>query len=156
MNSTFGAPSTARLGAGQAGRETSKVRPITPGNALPGRYSSRGICRPLLSSTRSGRTPESLSRDTGMLHPTWVTRSAPRRPDAGHSRKVIAGPMSSGHGRRSTDDGPARVGRSDDKETDMDWKLEVVIAPVADVERASAFYVDTLGFRLDSDFHPND
>jgi catechol 2,3-dioxygenase-like lactoylglutathione lyase family enzyme len=42
------------------------------------------------------------------------------------------------------------------KETDMDWKLEVVIAPVADVERARAFYVDTLGFRLDSDFHPNE
>ncbi|HEX3929532.1 MAG TPA: VOC family protein [Nocardioides sp.] len=38
----------------------------------------------------------------------------------------------------------------------MDWKLEVVIAPVADVERARAFYVETLGFRLDSDFHPND
>jgi catechol 2,3-dioxygenase-like lactoylglutathione lyase family enzyme len=42
------------------------------------------------------------------------------------------------------------------KEIDMDWKLEVVIAPVSDVERARAFYVDTLGFRLDSDFHPND
>ena len=38
----------------------------------------------------------------------------------------------------------------------MDWKLEVVIAPVSDVERARAFYVDTLGFTLDSDFHPND
>ena len=38
----------------------------------------------------------------------------------------------------------------------MDWKLEVVIAPVADVERARAFYVDTLGFRLDSDFAPNE
>ncbi len=38
----------------------------------------------------------------------------------------------------------------------MDWKLEVVIAPVADVERARAFYVDTLGFRQDSDFHPNE
>jgi catechol 2,3-dioxygenase-like lactoylglutathione lyase family enzyme len=38
----------------------------------------------------------------------------------------------------------------------MDWKLEVVIAPVADVERARAFYVDTLGFTLDSDFHPHE
>ena len=36
----------------------------------------------------------------------------------------------------------------------MDWKLEVVIAPVSDVERARAFYVDTLGFRLDTDFAP--
>jgi len=38
----------------------------------------------------------------------------------------------------------------------MDWKLEVVIAPVSDVERARAFYVDTLGFRLDTDFAPNE
>jgi catechol 2,3-dioxygenase-like lactoylglutathione lyase family enzyme len=38
----------------------------------------------------------------------------------------------------------------------MDWKLEVVIAPVSDVERARAFYVDTLGFTLDNDFHPNE
>ena len=41
MNKTFGDPSRARLGAGQAGSETSKVRPITPANALPGRYSLR-------------------------------------------------------------------------------------------------------------------
>ena len=38
----------------------------------------------------------------------------------------------------------------------MDWKLEVVIAPVSDVERAREFYVDKLGFRLDTDFAPND
>ncbi|MGO9080623.1 MAG: VOC family protein [Streptosporangiaceae bacterium] len=38
----------------------------------------------------------------------------------------------------------------------MDWKLEVVVAPVADVERARAFYVDKLGFTLDSEFAPND
>jgi catechol 2,3-dioxygenase-like lactoylglutathione lyase family enzyme len=38
----------------------------------------------------------------------------------------------------------------------MDWKLEVVIAPVADVDRARAFYVDTLGFDLDTDFAPNE
>ena len=38
----------------------------------------------------------------------------------------------------------------------MDWKLEVVIAPVADVERAREFYVDKLGFRLDNDFAPNE
>lgn len=30
----------------------------------------------------------------------------------------------------------------------MDWKLEVVIVPVADADRAKAFYVDTLGFAL--------
>ena len=38
----------------------------------------------------------------------------------------------------------------------MDWKLEVVIAPVSDVERAREFYVDRLGFTLDSEFAPNE
>jgi catechol 2,3-dioxygenase-like lactoylglutathione lyase family enzyme len=33
----------------------------------------------------------------------------------------------------------------------MDWKLEVVVVPVTDVERSRAFYVDQLGFRLDTD-----
>lgn len=33
----------------------------------------------------------------------------------------------------------------------MDWKLEVVIAPVSDVDRAKEFYVDKLGFNLDVD-----
>ena len=43
MNSTFGAPSFARLGIGQAGVDTSAVRPITPGKAAPGLYSLSGI-----------------------------------------------------------------------------------------------------------------
>lgn len=30
----------------------------------------------------------------------------------------------------------------------MDWKLEVVVVPVTDVERAKAFYVDSLGLPL--------
>ncbi|HLY13331.1 MAG TPA: VOC family protein [Candidatus Limnocylindrales bacterium] len=34
----------------------------------------------------------------------------------------------------------------------MDFKLEVVIVPVADVDRAKAFYMDQLGFNLDVDF----
>ncbi|MBX0331148.1 hypothetical protein K2Z83_26210 [Oscillochloris sp. ZM17-4] len=38
----------------------------------------------------------------------------------------------------------------------MDWKLELVIVPVADVDRAKAFYTDRAGFRLDVDHHPND
>src|ERR1700742_2107844 len=33
----------------------------------------------------------------------------------------------------------------------MDLKLEVVVLPVADVDRAKAFY-ESLGFRLDADF----
>ena len=31
----------------------------------------------------------------------------------------------------------------------MDWKLEVVVVPVSDVERAIAFYRDKIGFALD-------
>src|SRR5207245_95742 len=33
----------------------------------------------------------------------------------------------------------------------MDWKLEVVPIPVADVDRAKAFYTEKLGFNLDHD-----
>ncbi len=33
----------------------------------------------------------------------------------------------------------------------MDWKLELVVVPVSDTDRAKAFYVDRLGFRLDVD-----
>jgi catechol 2,3-dioxygenase-like lactoylglutathione lyase family enzyme len=38
----------------------------------------------------------------------------------------------------------------------MDWKLEVVVVPVSDVDRAKEFYADTLGFPLDNDFSPNE
>lgn len=38
----------------------------------------------------------------------------------------------------------------------MDLKLEVVVVPVSDVDRAKAFYVERLGFRLDADFPIND
>ena len=37
----------------------------------------------------------------------------------------------------------------------MDMKLEVVVLPVADVDRAKAFY-QALGWRLDADFSPED
>ncbi len=33
----------------------------------------------------------------------------------------------------------------------MDWKLEVVPVPVADVDRAKAFYADQVGFAVDLD-----
>jgi predicted enzyme related to lactoylglutathione lyase len=33
----------------------------------------------------------------------------------------------------------------------VDWKLEVVIVPVTDVDRAKAFYLDQTGFNLDVD-----
>ena len=33
----------------------------------------------------------------------------------------------------------------------MDWKLEVVVVPVSDIDRAKAFYVDQVGFNCDVD-----
>jgi len=38
----------------------------------------------------------------------------------------------------------------------MDMKLELVIVPVTDVDRAKAFYVERLGFSLDVDHQPNE
>lgn len=38
----------------------------------------------------------------------------------------------------------------------MDWKLELVLVPVTDVDRAKAFYVDRAGFRLDVDHRAGD
>ncbi|WP_042408336.1 VOC family protein [Streptacidiphilus carbonis] len=38
----------------------------------------------------------------------------------------------------------------------MDLRLELVPLPVADVDRAKAFYADRLGFKVDLDFSPNE
>ncbi|MVU75922.1 glyoxalase [Nocardia sp. ET3-3] len=38
----------------------------------------------------------------------------------------------------------------------MDMKLEVIVLPVADVDRAKDFYAERLGFRLDADFTVDD
>lgn len=38
----------------------------------------------------------------------------------------------------------------------MDMKLEVVVVPVADVDRAMAFYSERLGFVVDVDHAPSD
>jgi catechol 2,3-dioxygenase-like lactoylglutathione lyase family enzyme len=38
----------------------------------------------------------------------------------------------------------------------MDFKLELVLIPVADVDRAKSFYVEQCGFALDVDHQPND
>jgi predicted enzyme related to lactoylglutathione lyase len=38
----------------------------------------------------------------------------------------------------------------------MDWKLELVIIPVSDIDRAKAFYTDTAGFNADHDHTVND
>jgi catechol 2,3-dioxygenase-like lactoylglutathione lyase family enzyme len=38
----------------------------------------------------------------------------------------------------------------------MDWKLELVVVPVSDVDRAKAFYADQVGFVVDHDHQVND
>jgi catechol 2,3-dioxygenase-like lactoylglutathione lyase family enzyme len=38
----------------------------------------------------------------------------------------------------------------------MDYKLELVVVPVTDVDRAKHFYADLLGFTVDVDHQPND
>jgi catechol 2,3-dioxygenase-like lactoylglutathione lyase family enzyme len=38
----------------------------------------------------------------------------------------------------------------------MDWKLEVVVVPVSDVDRAKKFYADRLGFPVDTDHRAGD
>jgi catechol 2,3-dioxygenase-like lactoylglutathione lyase family enzyme len=38
----------------------------------------------------------------------------------------------------------------------MDYKLEVVVVPVSDVDRAKAFYVEQMGFDVDHDSEPTE
>ena len=38
----------------------------------------------------------------------------------------------------------------------MDWKLELVVLPVSDIDRAKAFYVEKAGFNLDVDHAAGD
>jgi catechol 2,3-dioxygenase-like lactoylglutathione lyase family enzyme len=38
----------------------------------------------------------------------------------------------------------------------MDWKLELVILPISNVDRAKSFYVDKVGFHLDHDQRVNE
>jgi catechol 2,3-dioxygenase-like lactoylglutathione lyase family enzyme len=38
----------------------------------------------------------------------------------------------------------------------MEWKLEVVVVPVSDVDRAKRFYSEQVGFVVDVDHRPND
>jgi catechol 2,3-dioxygenase-like lactoylglutathione lyase family enzyme len=38
----------------------------------------------------------------------------------------------------------------------MDFKLEVVVVPVTDIDRAKAFYADQVGFNVDVDHEPNE
>jgi catechol 2,3-dioxygenase-like lactoylglutathione lyase family enzyme len=38
----------------------------------------------------------------------------------------------------------------------MDWKLEVIVIPVSDVDRAKAFYAEKVGFNVDVDRQMSD
>jgi predicted enzyme related to lactoylglutathione lyase len=38
----------------------------------------------------------------------------------------------------------------------MDWKLELVLVPVSDVDRSKAFYADQVGFNVDHDASPTE
>ena len=38
----------------------------------------------------------------------------------------------------------------------MDWTLELIVVPVADIDRAKAFYIDNAGFGLDVDHSAGD
>ena len=38
----------------------------------------------------------------------------------------------------------------------MDWKLELVLVPVSDVDRAKTFYTEKAGFNLDLDYRAGD
>lgn len=38
----------------------------------------------------------------------------------------------------------------------MDWKLELVVVPVSDVDRAKSFYLDRMGFDLEVDTSPTE
>jgi catechol 2,3-dioxygenase-like lactoylglutathione lyase family enzyme len=38
----------------------------------------------------------------------------------------------------------------------MDWKLEVIVVPVSDVDRSKKFYADQLGFHVDVDHRDGD
>ena len=37
----------------------------------------------------------------------------------------------------------------------LDFRLEVIVVPVADVDRAKAYYADQMGFNVDHDTEPN-
>jgi len=38
----------------------------------------------------------------------------------------------------------------------VEYTLELVVVPVSDVDRAKAFYAETVGFNVDVDYAPND
>src|SRR3954470_4376881 len=84
MTSTFGAPGTARRGRGHAGLDASTVRPITPGNPVPGLYSFSAIwphlirIDPCRSTSRLSGHGASPLRDDSVA--TWTLGRGLRLP----------------------------------------------------------------------------
>jgi catechol 2,3-dioxygenase-like lactoylglutathione lyase family enzyme len=50
----------------------------------------------------------------------------------------------------------ADLSGAEQEATVVDWKLELVIIPVSDVDRAKAFYIEQAGFKLDVDHRAGD
>jgi catechol 2,3-dioxygenase-like lactoylglutathione lyase family enzyme len=48
------------------------------------------------------------------------------------------------------------AGPGPSKETIVDWKLELVVVPVSDVDRAKAFYSEQAGFDVNVDTSPSE
>ena len=73
MNSTFGEPGVCPQRPGHAGLDSSVVRPITPGNAVPGSYSFSGIIQGL-------RRQDEVLACPGPEAVSWSCRRRARRP----------------------------------------------------------------------------
>src|SRR5215472_12654662 len=76
MKSTFGAPGFGRTGFGQAGSDSPMVRPMRPGNVVPGRYSLSWACaeagRPVAAKVDAASKDVPLSSKSRRL----ITRPA--------------------------------------------------------------------------------
>src|SRR5690348_2488612 len=82
MNTTLGAPSRARTGAGHAGADSSAVLPITPGNASRGSYSSIAIRISPASRHHPPLAPYPALGWRRPHHPAWMTRAKGSSPSS--------------------------------------------------------------------------
>src|SRR5262245_17218993 len=79
------------------------------------------------------------------------SRQIPLKPDSGW-------PVQGTKITRKDDGIAGRVdgGPPQPRRTGMDWKLELVVIPVSDVDRAKAFYTEQVGFNADHDHQVNE
>ncbi len=149
--------------SGPATRHAHRSRAAsTPGRAADCRRRSRP--RTLYRSTRpcARRTARAEARYARAGHRSRCSRSFPtaRGPRAGRpARRRGRLPASHSSSRRMTTwRSPRRVADGDAPVVAdsaplrycrlMDWKLELIVVPAADVDRAKAFYTDSAGFTL--------